>query len=615
LGRAALWAKLGVGHAFRLQWPPSERTIPLLVILSGLAFQWKSGWAKIMDAILSFSSSAAYVELHEQAQCWIAHKTEDHRLAGLLGPQLAMQVFHVNEVELDLQNQTLLGSRVDLKASKTRGFQHFDLAPVGMLRLDPTGEVVECNRLAATMLGSSHERVSAAQQPFYIYLRDESRSVFKAHLQRLMDSPEMASCELVLSSESLGETPIRVQSVALCDEAGEVEVLVTLTDISELKRLEQERLKAARFEVLGVLAGGLGHELNNVLQVIASSLDLCLARVASDAALSGYLRDAAFAATRAGGISRRLLTFSKGGAPVTRTADLSEVLGPAVIGALNGSKIKPVFELAPLLAPVEIDTTQIRLAIECLVTNAREASESVDGTILIRARNVCCDGTEPAGVAAGEYVRLDVENAGSGISEGLRNKICDPCFTTKLGHAGIGLTTVVSILERHSGALLVASGVGKGAIFSIFLPVALTETPVPVLVPIRRGAERPRILVVDDEEMLSGLVQQMLLEMDCDCEVANEGIAGCRMFAQAQTEGRPFDVVLLDASIPGGVGGLDALRLLQVISPQVRAILFSGYSDDDLMINSKQVGFCARLQKPFRCNELADVLKIVLSEP
>ena len=568
-----------------------------------------------MDDTSSFSSSAAFQLLRERAQRRISHQSGAGRAAGIRHRQAVAQDLEIYEVELDLQNQELIGNQEELEASRKRYFQHFDLAPVGMLRLDTTGLALECNILAATMLGVSRAQLKSSPKPLCLYLPHEFRESFGQHLQRAVESLQMEVCELVLRPLGRGEMPVRIQSVAHRDDSGPVELLVTLSDISELKRLEQERLKAARFETLGLLAGGLAHELNNVLQVIASSLDLGATRAALDAGnaadglLSEYLQEAARAVTRASGISRRLLTFSKGGAPVVQVVNLSEVLGAAMTDALASSSVKLFYEIEPRLAPVEIDLMQVGQAIECLVTNAREAMAPAGGSVSIRARNLRVHGNVLAGLAAGDYVEVAVEDSGCGIAEEIRDQICDPYFTTKAGHSGLGLTTVVSILEKHRGALQIKSETGRGTCVSIFLRAAQMEAQTPVFIPLLAGSKGRRILFIDDEETLGFLVQRMLAQMNYDCVLATDGTLGCRLFDQARALGRPFDVVILDATIPGGIGGLQALRLLQAISPDIKAILCSGYSDNALMIDSKEMGFCARLQKPFHSGQLAAVLE------
>jgi PAS domain S-box-containing protein len=390
-------------------------------------------------------------------------------------------------------------------------------------------------------------------------------------------------------------------------------ILVIDTDITEKKQMEAHFLRDQRLELIGTLAGGIAHDLNNILQVIITNLDLAMSAPAFDERPPKYLDDASQGAHRAANLARRLLTFSKGGAPIKQPLDVAEILTPAVLLALSGSKIKPLFAFQRDLYPIIGDPVQLTQVIENVVINACEATLQ-KGKLLVRAENV--DERMPASsdLPVGRYVRIQIEDSGTGIPESIRDRIFEVCFTTKPLGNGLGLATVKSIMQQHGGGITIESLVGRGTIVSLTLPVAahrpeppLASLPLPVV------KTTGRILVIDDDEMILGVVGSMLKTLGYECAVTKDGVEGCNAYVRAKADGNPYAAVLLDATIPNGLAGEEALKLLLEADPNACVILCTGYADSDLFKESEQLGFRAALAKPFSLSEFVSVFNRVLS--
>jgi two-component system, cell cycle sensor histidine kinase and response regulator CckA len=389
-------------------------------------------------------------------------------------------------------------------------------------------------------------------------------------------------------------------------------IMMIDTDITEQRQMEAQ-FRAQRLELIGTLAGGIAHDLNNILQVIITNLDLAASVTDFDENLTRYLDDASRGAKRATHLSRRLLTFSKGGAPIKQPLDVAEILTHAVLLALSGSRLKSRFAFQRDLYPIIGDPVQLTQVIENLVINACEATP-LSGKLLVRADNAEETGSGPSELPPGKYVRIEFEDNGTGIPEGVRERIFEACFTTKLGGSGLGLATVKSIMQQHGGGITIDSEVGRGTIVSLMLPAA-THRPEPAAatLPSPLVKSTGRILVIDDEEMILSVVGSMLNSLGYEYAVAQDGAEGFNEYVRAKANGKPFSAVLLDATIPNGVSGEEALKLLLEADPAARVILCSGYADGDLFKNAEQLGFRAFLAKPFSIPEFVSVFNKVLA--
>jgi signal transduction histidine kinase/CheY-like chemotaxis protein len=540
--------------------------------------------------------------------------------AAAMDLRAALEELRVHSVELEIQNEELQHSRRQLEESQKRYFRHFDLAPIGMIRLNQKGAILEANILGAKMIGIDRSRLKSNKINFAAFVSPESVGTFHSHLKGTLTSLKMESCELSLRDKAPGESFVQMQSVCSAGPNDTVDLLVTLTDLTKQKLaeagrldLEHKLLDRQKLENIGTLAGGIAHDLNNILQIIIANLDLLTAQPVVDDAEGPYMHDAREAAKRATGLSRRLLTFSKGRSSVKQTLDVREIVASAVLLSVSGSTLRPFLSIRPHLHPITVDPVQLAQVIENVVINAREATVG-GGKLFVRARNVDLRSHHLSGLPPGQYVRIEIEDRGVGIPEDIRERIFEICFTTKSGGSGIGLATAKSILLQHGGSIEITSTVGHGTIVSVYLPAAKNE--VIAAVPsqpdaIVRGSGR--ILIIDDEEMILSVVPLMLKGLGYEGAVAKEGGEGCDIYRHAKAEGKSFAAVLLDGTIPDGLGGEAALRRLLAIDPDACVILCSGYVDHDLFGQAGQLGFKGCLAKPFGIRELGSALRNVLS--
>jgi PAS domain S-box-containing protein len=388
-------------------------------------------------------------------------------------------------------------------------------------------------------------------------------------------------------------------------------VSVFLRNVTERKRIEEERLTTSKLESLGTLAGGIAHDLNNILTVISGNIGLAQIEAPGDAAsLLSYLAKAGQAAQHAAHLSSQLLTFSKGGAPLKRITSISELLGQAAEFSLYGSNLRADTDIPAELWKAEIDPGQIEQVINALMINAREAMPH-GGTVRVSARNVELGEKHGAFLPPGRYVKIAITDRGGGIDEELATKIFDPYFTTKPTGSGLGLSIGYSIVKKHGGMLHLENFSPDGSTFAFYLPAADGELLKPEPSP-REGVfhfNHQRVLVVDDEAAIRDLTSELLGTLGYEVTAVPDGAEAIKTYERALRHGENFQAVILDATIRGGMGGLATIEQLRNLDPNVTAIICSGYSDEAALSEFLTYGFRGALPKPFTRNELAEVLR------
>lgn len=385
-------------------------------------------------------------------------------------------------------------------------------------------------------------------------------------------------------------------------------------EICERERLEDELLKAQKLESLGLLAGGIAHDFNNLLTAIGCNLSLVGSELDGSgltraAAASEFVREAEQAVVRATGLTRQLLTFSRGGMPIRKTCDLAALVRNTGRFVVRGSLARCYFELPDSLWLADVDEGQIDQVVSNLVINATQAMPD-GGTVRISAANVYTDVISEPMLKPGRYVELSFADEGVGIPPDQCAKVFDPYFTTKAGGSGLGLATAYSIVGKHQGRITVSSEIGVGTTFVIYLP-ASDQLLVPAVKPVQHGRRNAggRLLVMDDEESICTMVKRVATRLGYEVAVASDGVAALARFAEARRGGTRFDAVILDLTIPGGMGGLETLRQLRIGCRDVVAIASSGYSEDPVLANYAEYGFCGILAKPYTVGQLRAVLQ------
>ncbi len=386
-----------------------------------------------------------------------------------------------------------------------------------------------------------------------------------------------------------------------------------LLDITERRQMEQELLKAEKLESIGVLAGGIAHDFNNILVAILGNISLARMELDEDNELYHSLASAEIAAVRARDLTQQLLTFSKGGAPIKKIVDIKKTIRDSTEFTLHGSNVMCDYKIDPALKPVLIDEGQFSQVINNLVINAMQAMPE-GGSLEITADNIEIDESGKIPLRQGEYLKISVADTGVGISQKHMSRIFDPFFTTKKRGSGLGLAGVYSIIKNHGGHINVDSKMGVGSTFNIFLP-ATTESP-------KARAETSdeiesgegRILIMDDEKSILNLVRISLTKKGYMVDTALEGDEAANKYETAMKRGEPFDLAILDLTIPGGMGGKKTLERLKVIDPDVSAVVSSGYSNDPILSEYERYGFSECIVKPYKINELLRIVNKVLSQ-
>jgi PAS domain S-box-containing protein len=384
-------------------------------------------------------------------------------------------------------------------------------------------------------------------------------------------------------------------------------------DVTERKRAEDDRLTKGKIESLGTLAGGIAHDLNNILTVISGNIGLAqLEAPPEEKNLLACLAKASQAAQEAAHMSSQLLTFSKGGTPVKKVVRMSELLAKSAHFSLHGSSLRAEMDIPPDLWTTEVDPAQIEQVINALMINAREAMPS-GGTVDISARNVELENKPGALLPGGRYIKVAIADHGRGVPPDIATKIFDPYFTTKPVSSGLGLSISFSIIKKHGGMLHLEQSSPSGAVFSFYLPAARGEPAVIKSTSMRNGpgmlSPLQRILVMDDEEGIRELTSQLLNTLGYEVTAVTNGVEAINTYERAMRRGENFQAVILDATIRGGMGGLATIARLRNIDPSVVAIICSGYSDEAALSEFLQYGFRGALPKPFTRRDLADVLQ------
>jgi signal transduction histidine kinase/ActR/RegA family two-component response regulator len=378
-------------------------------------------------------------------------------------------------------------------------------------------------------------------------------------------------------------------------------------EIAQRERIEEELLRARKLESLGVLAGGVAHDFHNFLAVVQGNVELAKIQLAAHEPVEATLDETALACQRAAFLASQLLTFAKGGAPVRRLISIGKLVIDAIHLARAGAQTAIEVSITDDLRFVEADTGQIGQVLHNILLNARQAMPE-GGIIEVRAENVTLEDTgEPK-----PFVRISIRDYGSGIPADVLPRIFDPYFTTKAAGSGLGLATSYAIISKHGGRLTADSKLGLGTVFTIDLPASkATPAPQPPISADAR-AGRERLLVMDDEEALRKLLESVLTNLGYEVRTARDGAEAIALVEEANARGRGFDAALLDLTVTGGMGGIEAAARLKELDPALKLIVSSGYSDAPVMSSFRKYGFDDVIPKPWSVPELSEVFRRVL---
>ena len=414
------------------------------------------------------------------------------------------------------------------------------------------------------------------------------------------------------------------------DDGNLIGIVEIVRDITEKRKMENELMKARKLESIGILAGGIAHDFNNVLSVILGNIEMASIRMQKEFAGAGFLKAAKKATLRAKELTHRLITFSKGGDPIRKTGDIGKLVKETATDILSDSGIRYEFLMPRMLPQVKFDADQMKHVITNLLVNAREAMPQ-GGTVRIRAEHMTADSEaikQGIPLEEGGYVKISVRDQGIGIPKDLLPLIFDPYFSTKEMGAqkgiGMGLATSYSIVRKHGGHITAESQPGRGSTFYIYLPVNNKKNKLITFAKdtlerktgdMKRDECKSKILVMDDEEMILDIANQMLAHLGYEIELARDGTEAVELYAKAMKSRQPFGAVILDLTVPKGMGGKEAVKKLLEIDPHVKAVVSSGYCEDPIMINCEAYGFADSVAKPYSIKSLKETLTKILIGP
>jgi PAS domain S-box-containing protein len=431
--------------------------------------------------------------------------------------------------------------------------------------------------------------------------------------------------EVVLKCDSYGNSIGYVELNTFAWKEGSsgkvLGVIEHVRDISERRKLEAELFKVKKLESLGVLAGGIAHDFNNILTGIVSNLFIVKGQVASNPDAHHLLTEAEKACFRAGKLVKQLLTFSKGGNPIKELVFLNEIIEDTIEFCLSGSSVNANLQLGVELLPVEADRVQIDQVFNNLIINAIQAMPG-GGNITITTENIEITNYHKitdeslAKLTIGKYVKVTVEDQGNGISHESMEKIFDPYFTTKSYGTGLGLTIVYSIVNHHQGIITLSSEINRGTIFTFYLPAAKNkyvshDIKGAIILPF---ITKCHILVMDDDLAVRVALEKLLVSMGCAVYSVSKGEDAIEAYRVAIVNKQPFDLVIMDLTIRGGMGGKDAVGRILSLDPGAKVIVTSGYSSDPIISDFANYGFYGALLKPFQYEELVAKINIVHSK-
>ncbi len=483
----------------------------------------------------------------------------------------------------------------------------------GVITTDTNGVVTTMNKVAETLTGWRQEEAAGkALDEVFILKSIKTRAPYPNPVGNVISSGRIESLEedAVLVSRDSREYRIADSGAPIQDKNSRIiGVVVVFRDITDKLKLIETAQNAEKLESLGLLAGGIAHDFNNLLGGIYGYIEIAQLKN-TDAKVSDLLGKSLDTIDRARQLTHQLLTFAKGGDPVRTVQPLNPFIEDTARFLLSGTGILYRFDLPDDLLPVNYDETQIGQVIENIIQNACQALPDKNGEIEILAKNTIVKNSSRTDSAGTPYVQISIKDNGAGISGNTLPHIFDPYFTTKQDGHGIGLTTCFSVIRRHGGFMDVETEPGQGSVFHIFLPAESTAAQAGRP---KAGKTKPRegksILVMDDEEVVRQIMSEMIESLGFTSICRADGKELLRLFVQETRAGRPPAAIIVDLTVPGGMGGMEVIHEIRNQDPDVPVFVASGYSGDPVMAKPGDYGFTASLKKPFQLSELEEILE------
>jgi two-component system, cell cycle sensor histidine kinase and response regulator CckA len=480
---------------------------------------------------------------------------------------------------------------------------------------DPRGKILFVNPNAARLARVPADKALGQSLGDVLHLVNrQSRRQADDPVDRALsaDQPLPLISDDAIASPVEGEAPLPIVWTARAVFSTDNKprgVVVVFRDPEEMTLTPEELVKANRFEALGLLAGGIAHDFNNLLTTILGAVSL-----AKDNRDYTALGDAEQACATAKGLTKQLLAFAKGGSGTQVVCAAKEILADSIKIAAAASTAVVTLDVPDGVEPVLVDRAQILQVFQNLMVNAIQAMPPPphQPQLQVRAGNITLAENQVPSLPAGEYVEFEVRDNGTGIKPEHVEKIFDPFFTTKKHGTGLGLATVLSVVRKHGGQIGLDTQVGVGTAFTVYLPKADKPVEVQARKPATLRFGTGRVLFMDDDPRISALTATMLQSLDYKYDLAKNGEEAIQLYKRYLNIGRPYDAVIMDLTVVGGMGGEECFEELRKLDPDVRAIVASGYDNDDMARQFIDRGWCNYLTKPYRVTELGKKLKDVL---
>ncbi|MEA1922545.1 MAG: PAS domain S-box protein [Pseudomonadota bacterium] len=521
----------------------------------------------------------------------------------MLGTHLDITEEKENQIKLEHQKENLL---VTLQSIGD-----------GVITTDIDAKIVLINKITEQLTGWSHqEAVGRPIQEVFNIINEQTGKPCKNPVEKVLTTGQIVTLanHTALIAKDGTQYIIEDSGAPIFDSDSKIiGTVLVYRDVTEERRTKAELMKVKKLESVGVLAGGIAHDFNNILAAILGNIEL--AEIYTEPTSQAYplLKDAKKASLRAKDLTQQLLTFAKGGDPVKQTASIGKIITDSANFVLHGSSVLCDYQIPDDLWQGDVDSGQISQVIQNIVINGRDAMPE-GGVIEVTCKNVADISKENISLPAQRYIKITIEDTGSGIPEKYLDKIFDPYFSTKQKGSGLGLSICHSIISKHDGNISVESEANIGTKFTIYLPATLekgqdTSSYQPQ---IAEAEQKATIMIMDDESMIRDMVKRMLSRAGHEVLQAENGHVAIELYNEYHKNNRAIDIIIMDLTIPGGMGGKDAVGEILKINPDAKVVVASGYSNDPTMAHYQDYGFKASIAKPFQLAELNKLINEVL---
>lgn len=518
-------------------------------------------------------------------------------VASLVASWLVVSIgFYIAYRQIALSEKIQQMQIASLKKSKNKFLQFMVQTPIGIALLNKDGRFIIVNEKLQAILGYSADELR--RKTLYELSQQEDVVIDETCRQALLNGKESCVHEKEFISKDQRHVLVRVTVSILGDiTSSDYKYVAAFEDVTEEKARQESLIRADKMELVSLFAGGVAHDFNNALQTIRVAMTMAKENASNPVSVERLVDGAESAFGIAARLANQFLTFAKGGDPVKEIIDVTEVITGAAKISASGRSCRVELNLSDNLWMIEADSGQIEQVVANLIVNAME-SMSDDGVVLVKANNMK--------VVDKNFVSIEVADTGGGIPESKRKKLFDLYYTTKDSGHGLGLSIVDSIVRKHNGYIEVKSSVGRGSTFTVVLPAALGKGASCSITKekVKKIDINSHVLIMDDDEMVGPAVCRLFEHIGCTTCLVTDGAMMLEAYRKAMATEKPFNLVVMDLTIPGGMGGEEAVKLLHQIDPQAFAVVSSGYSSSPVLANFRDYGFRGFLTKPFALAEI-----------